>query len=31
MIEAAQEIDMLGLGWTQEEEECAIIDNLVSG
>ena len=31
MVKAAQEIDMLGLGWTEEEEECAIIDMEVSG
>ncbi len=31
MVKAAQEIDMLGLGWSKEEEECAIIDMEQSG
>ena len=26
MVEAAKLIDELGLGWTEEEEECAITD-----
>ncbi len=30
MVEAAKEIDELDLGWTEEEEECAIIDMEVS-
>ncbi len=31
MIEAAKLIDELDLGWSEEEEECAIIDMEVSG
>ncbi len=31
MLEAAKLIDELDLGWTEEEEECAIIDMEVSG
>lgn len=31
MLEAAKMIDELDLGWTEEEEECAIIDMEVSG
>ncbi|WP_036485687.1 hypothetical protein [Myxosarcina sp. GI1] len=31
MIEAAQTIDELDLGWNEDEEECAIIDLKVSG
>ena len=30
MVEAAKIIDELELGWTQEEEECAITDMEVS-
>ena len=26
MIQASQEIDALSLGWSEQEEECAIID-----
>ncbi len=31
MVEAAKVIDELDLGWTKEEEECAITDMEVSG
>ena len=31
MIEAAKLIDELDLGWSEAEEECAIIDMEVSG
>ena len=31
MLEAAKLIDELDLGWTEEEEECAIVDMEVSG
>ncbi len=31
MPEAAKLIDELDLGWTEEEEECAIVDMEVSG
>ncbi|MDJ0903750.1 MAG: hypothetical protein QNJ55_33670 [Xenococcus sp. MO_188.B8] len=31
MVEAAKVIDELDLGWTREEEECAITDMEVSG
>ena len=31
MLRAAQIVDELGLGWSQEEEGCAIIDAEVSG
>jgi hypothetical protein len=31
MLEATQQIDLLNLGWSETEEECAIIDMEVSG
>ena len=31
MVEAAKLIDELDLGWSEEEEKCAIIDLEVSG
>ncbi|MGF1589988.1 MAG: CopG family ribbon-helix-helix protein [Pleurocapsa sp.] len=31
MLEAAQTLDKLGLGWSKEEQNCAIIDAEVSG
>lgn len=31
MLEGAKLLDELDLGWTKEEEECAIIDKEVSG
>lgn len=31
MIEGAKLIDELDLGWSEEEEECAIIDMELSG
>ena len=31
MLEAAQAVDELGLGWSEEEQDCAIIDEEVSG
>ena len=31
MVEAAKLIDELDLGWTEAEEECAIIDSELSG
>lgn len=31
MLEAVRQIDMLSLGWSETEEECAIIDMEVSG
>ena len=31
MLEAAKAVDELNLGWSEEEENCAIIDAEVSG
>ncbi|WP_319421522.1 ribbon-helix-helix domain-containing protein [Pleurocapsa sp. FMAR1] len=31
MLEAAQAVDELGLGWSEEELDCAIIDGEVFG
>ena len=31
MLEGAKLLDELDIGWTQEEQECAIIDREVSG
>ena len=31
MLEAAEAIDELNLGWSEEEQNCAIIDAEVSG
>ncbi len=31
MVEAAELIDELDLGWSEQEEECAIIDTELSG
>lgn len=31
MVKAAKLIDELDLGWTEEEERCAIIDSELSG
>jgi Arc/MetJ-type ribon-helix-helix transcriptional regulator len=31
MLEAAQALDELNIGWSEEEENCAIIDVEVSG
>jgi Arc/MetJ-type ribon-helix-helix transcriptional regulator len=31
MLEAAQALDELNIGWSEEEENCAIIDAEVSG
>lgn len=31
MLEAAKALDELGLGWSEEEQNCAIIDTEVSG
>ncbi|GAB4240954.1 MAG: hypothetical protein Kow0049_29250 [Stanieria sp.] len=31
MLEGAKLLDELDLGWTEEEQECAIIDKEVSG
>ncbi|HEY9770677.1 MAG TPA: hypothetical protein V6C71_19680 [Coleofasciculaceae cyanobacterium] len=30
MLEAAQAVDELGLGWSKEEQNCAIVDAEVS-
>ena len=31
MLEAAQAVNELGLGWSKEEQNCAIVDAEVSG